>query len=284
MKNSPSARKVMESLPRGKGMGIFSPGPHCLAKPTASWFALLKNREDAGWSRVAWSVAIYCSFLAAMVFVPNVAQAQTDAERAALVALYDATGGDNWTENANWKSEEPVGEWYGVTVENGAVTEIYLHSNNLRGELPSEIGNLTRLEGLNLGDNSLSGAIPATIGNLTSLEVLYLRLNSLSGAIPAEIANSTSLEVLVLDNNSLSGAIPTEIGNLTNLRRLDLFNNSLSGAIPATIGNLTRLEELDLGHNFTGAIPAEIWNLTRLVELSLGGNFTGAIPAEIGNL
>ena len=265
-------------------MGIFSRGPYCLAKPAASWLSLLKKKEDAGWSRVAWSVTICCSFLAAMVFVPSVAQAQTDAERAALVALYDATGGENWTNNTNWKTDEPVGDWYGVTVDNGAVTDIYLHSNNLRGELPSEIGNLTSLKSLNLGDNSLSGAIPAEIWKLTDLEVLYLRLNSLTGAIPTEIGNLTRLEGLILDNNSLSGAIPAETGNLTNLERLSLFNNSLTGAIPAEIGKLTNLRLLSLGSNFTGSIPAEIWKLTRLELLSLGGNLSGAIPAEIGNL
>ena len=47
-----------------------------------------------GWCETGLEVAIYCSLLAAMVFVPSVAQAQTDAERAALVAIYDATDGE----------------------------------------------------------------------------------------------------------------------------------------------------------------------------------------------
>ena len=265
------------------------------------------TRSDRGLARTGLEVAIYCSLLAAMIFVPSVAQAQTDAERAALVALYDATDGDNWTENANWKSQEPVGDWEGVTVENGVVTQLELRSNNLRGTLPSAMGDLTSLKHLSLWDNSLSGAIPAEIGKLTRLEGLLLRSNRLSGAIPSEIGNLTSLEVLWLANNSLSGAIPAEIGKLTRLEWLTLFNNSLSGAIPAEIGkltnlrrlllggnftgaipteigNLTRLEELEFGSNFTGAIPTEIWKLTNLRWLSLGSNFTGAIPTEIGNL
>ena len=131
-----------------------------------------------------------------MVFVPSVAQAQTATERAALVALYDATDGDNWTNNDNWKSTEPVGTWEGVTVENGAVTGLYLHSNNLRGELPSEIGNLTRLERLSLGGN-FTGAIPTEIGNLTRLEWLDLSHNTeLTGELPAGLR---LLPVTVLD-------------------------------------------------------------------------------------
>ena len=38
-----------------------------------------------------------------------------ESERAALVALYNATGGPNWTNNANWVSGQPVGRWHGVT-------------------------------------------------------------------------------------------------------------------------------------------------------------------------
>ena len=268
------------------------------------------TRPDRGLARTGLEVAIYCSLLAAMVFVPSVAQAQTDAERAALVAIYDATDGDNWTENANWKSQEPVGDWYGVTVENGVVTELGLEGNNLTGTLPSAIGNLASLKWLSLSHNQLSGSIPVEIGNLTDLRRLYLDSNSLSGTIPAEIGNLTRLHWLLLSSNSLSGEIPSEIGNLTGLGFLIIDSNSLSGAIPAEIGNLTRLQHLSLSINslsgaipaeirnltsldalwgdrnqLSGAIPAEIGNLTRLEDLWLGGNsLSGAIPAEIGNL
>ena len=268
------------------------------------------TRPDRGLARTGLEVAIYCSFLATMIFVPSVAQAQTATERAALVALYDATDGDNWTDNTNWKTQEPVGDWYGVTVENGVVTklDIYrnnltgtlpseiedltnlewlgLQNNNLRGEIPAEIGNLTSLVFLDLADNFLNGEVPAETGNLTSVEILHFHNNQLSGAIPAEIGDLTSLEVLGLHGNSLSGAIPAEIGDLTGLEVLWLHNNSLTGAIPSEIGDLTSLWLLILSSNqLSGTIPTEIGNLTSLERLSLGHNqLTGAIPAEIGNL
>ena len=245
------------------------------------------TRPDRGLARTGLEVAIYCSLLAAMIFVPSVVQAQVSrTDSLALVAIYDATGGDNWRDNTNWKSQEPVGEWYEVTVENGVVTELDLENNNLTGTLPSEIGDLTSLETLRLWENSLSGAIPSAIANLTRLEVLFLGGNSLSGEIPAEIANLTSLLELYLYNNSLSGAIPAEIGDLTRLEVLSLGDNSLSGAIPAEIGDLTRLEGLSLANNsLSGAIPAEIGNLTNLEWLYLYNNsLSGAIPAEIWNL
>ena len=244
------------------------------------------TRPDRGLARTGLEVAIYCSLLAAMVFVPSVAQAQTDAERAALVALYDATDGDNWADTTNWKSQEPVGTWHGVTVENGVVTRLNLTENALSGEIPEEIGDLTSLEGLDLSANNLTGTIPAEIANLTSLETLVLLGNSLSGEIPSEIGGLTSLQRLLLTSNSLSGAIPAEIGNLTRLEDLWLHGNSLSGSIPSEIGGLTRLEALLLnGNNLTGAIPSAIGNLTRLEDLWLHENsLSGEIPSEIRNL
>ena len=38
-------------------------------------------------------------------------------DRAALVAFYNATGGANWTNNTNWLTNVPVGQWYGVTTD-----------------------------------------------------------------------------------------------------------------------------------------------------------------------
>ncbi|MBC6472176.1 MAG: hypothetical protein GDA48_04620, partial [Hormoscilla sp. GM102CHS1] len=52
---------------------------------------------------------------------------------AALQALYNSTGGKNWTNNTNWdvSSETPpdandVDQWYGVTVVDSRVTKIEL--------------------------------------------------------------------------------------------------------------------------------------------------------------
>ena len=35
-------------------------------------------------------------------------------DRAALVALYEATDGPNWVSNEGWLTDAPLGEWYGV--------------------------------------------------------------------------------------------------------------------------------------------------------------------------
>ena len=55
------------------------------------------------------------------------AQGSVQTDRAALVAVYNATGGPNWGVNTNWLSDKPLGEWYGVETDaDGRVTELRL--------------------------------------------------------------------------------------------------------------------------------------------------------------
>ena len=181
-------------------------------------------------------------------------------DREALVALYNATDGPNWVNNTNWLSDEPLGEWHGVQIgESGRVVNVLLYANNLNGELPQELGNLSALYTLQLSQNQLTGAIPSSIGNLTSLESLGLSQNQLSGAIPSSIGNLSSLTHLNLGDNRLTGAIPSSIGNLSNVVGLYLPNNQLSGEIPSELAGLPNLEILILsGNQWGGCIPLGI--------------------------
>ena len=237
--------------------------------------------------RRAWFIGLVGALVLGMPAVGS-GQGTVADDRAALEALYDATNGANWTVNENWKTDEPLEQWYGVeTDSDGRVRRLYLRDNQLSGPIPAELGNLTSLGYLNLYGNQLSGPIPAELGNLTSPNALDLGGNQLSGPIPAELGNLTSLtELLDLGGNQLSGPIPAELGNLTSLGYLGLNGNQLSGPIPAELGNLTSLNALGLnGNQLSGPIPAELGNLTSLNALYLYGNqLSGPIPAELGNL
>ncbi|MFI0428880.1 leucine-rich repeat domain-containing protein [Mariniflexile sp. HMF6888] len=211
-------------------------------------------------------------------------------EKDALMALYNATNGPNWTNtlanNQAWDVNTSVCDWYGVTVSNGTVTELSLSSNGLSGTIPVSISNLVNLNKLQLNNNNLSGSIPSEIGNLSNLNSLRLYTNQLTGPIPSEIGNLTNLKSLNLSSNQLTGAIPIELSNLVDLTGLTLFGNQLSGTIPTGLGNLTNLTGLSLYANqLSGNIPAELGNLTALNYLRLSDNqLSGNIPSEIGNL
>ncbi len=205
----------------------------------------------------------------------------------ALVALYNTTDGDHWTNNTNWLTGT-VDSWYGVTVDADRVTRVYLDGNNLSGAIPGEIGDLDALTELNLSFNNglWESGIPAEIWTLTSLRLLSLTDLLLGGNLPPEVGNLTQLERLYLRSNNLSGTVPEEVWTLTNLVGLALEYNQFTGELPAEIGNLTQLDHLYLGaSNFSGPIPSQLGNLTNLRELFLNDNdFSGQVPSELGNL
>jgi len=210
----------------------------------------------------------------------------SETDSLALVALHEDTNGSGWLPNT-WDLMQPMNTWHGVTVNGeGCVTELDLSFNQLTGNLPVELSDLTNLERLVLGVNQLSGTIPPELSNLSILQVLDLSSNELSGTIPTELADLDSLTVLNLFDNQLNGNIPTELGDLDKLTRLALSDNQLSGSLPIELGELTNLTELALSNNqFSGSIPPELGNLNSLAVLNLFDNqLNGSIPTELGDL
>ncbi|AEE48934.1 cellulosome anchoring protein cohesin region [Haliscomenobacter hydrossis DSM 1100] len=137
----------------------------------------------------------------------------------ALVSLFNATDGPNWTNK--WDLVKPMSGWYGVTLSTeGCVTELDLDGNQLSGPIPNF--NLPSLTYLSLSINQLSSSIPNF--NLPNLTHLLLSFNQLSGNIPN--FNLPNLEVLLLDRNYLDGAIPNF--NMPKLNGLRLENNQLN--------------------------------------------------------
>ena len=103
-------------------------------------------------------------------------------ERAVLAEFYEATGGENWANNANWNTHAPLDQWHGVNTDaTGRVWELRLSNNQLSGTIPSSLSGLPNLRWLFLQGNQLSGPIPSSLGGLTNLESLWLSGNQLSG-------------------------------------------------------------------------------------------------------
>ena len=222
-----------------------------------------------------------------------------------LKTFYEATDGDNWTNEdtrTSWQgvrdldlSTLPATGSFTISPAPGGVTlsqspsqgpqysvvELVLHGLGLTGSIPPQLGSMTALNVLDLSDNNFTGSIPPELGDLTTLLSLKLQENNLTGSIPPELSSLTALRLtLDLSENNLTGSIPPELGDLTAMTGLVLSDNNLTGSIPPELGSLTAMTTLNLsGNNLTGSIPPELGSLTALQVLDLSGNnLTGRIP------
>ncbi|KAF8030622.1 hypothetical protein BT93_E2915 [Corymbia citriodora subsp. variegata] len=173
------------------------------------------------------------------------------------------------------------------------MSSLRIPANQIRGDIPREIGKSVNLTSLSLAANLLTGEVPQEIFNISSLQMLYLNRNSLSGSLPSSSELSLpNLETLFLSHNSFSGNIPQYISNFTNLIDFDAQFNQLSGPIPMSLGDLKNLERFVVGSNQLTGEPygselgflSVLSNCQSLQILVLGPNpLRGSIPKSIKN-
>jgi Leucine-rich repeat (LRR) protein len=225
----------------------------------------------------------------------------------ALVDLYNATGGANWTNK--WNLTQPMTTWFGVTLNaQGCVSCIDLDGtadcgflgttgNNLVGILPQSMDSLQNLKSIYIQNNKLTGSIPDF--NLPNLTFLALVKNGLSGTLP-NFSKMPELLDLHIQEAAITGSIPDfnnlpklqwleindsklstmpNFSNLPNLFQIDLQFNQLSGVLPS-LNNCQKLSSLYLDYNkFTG--PIFNFNLPNLQVLGLSNN---QLNGNISNL
>lgn len=246
--------------------------------------------------------------ICALVLATGANAAIPSSQRDALIAVYNASNGSNWSNRAGWLG--PTGTectWHGVQcdAEQANVDVLYLFDNNLSGTISPDIAKLTKLRSLQLYNNALTGEIPSSLGQMTELRSVFLTNNQLTGTIPSSIGGMTNLEEFQANGNALTGPLPDSIGNLANLRYLDLSYNEITGKIPDL--SRTKLQYLSLAINrfsggvpalpaaiqyadfavneLTGNIPTSLASLPELVSLRLSNNFlTGGIPPQLSQL
>ncbi len=172
--------------------------------------------------------------LAPFWLIPQFLKAQptvSEADSLALVALYNSTGGANWTNKTGWL-KDPVSQWYGITIYYNWVDEINLSNNNLTGDL-SGLANaiithpyaLYYVSVMNLSNNNLTGTVPK--------EIIRNTLNeSRASGPPNKVSlnkKSAGFYQLRLNNNNFTGLFPAEVHNVYDMSVLDISNNNLSG-------------------------------------------------------
>lgn len=217
-----------------------------------------------------------------------------NALRTVLVQLYDNMDGNNWVaeKKTNWKTEESIDKWAGVTMEEGKITQLNLSGFGLNGQLPSGIGTLTDLTKLTLSSNpGLTGPLPSTMGNLVNLDALLAVTTGLQGPLPKEMGNLNKLTNLQLNNNNITGTIPDEWGGMEALKNFGMFNTKISGPLPNTIfENWKHIGSILLhtNPNLTGSLPAKLGQMetdNTLFNVQMYNcNFEGGIPEEWGSM
>ncbi|KAH1129168.1 hypothetical protein J1N35_000546 [Gossypium stocksii] len=182
-----------------------------------------------------------------------------------------------------------------------------------RSEIPSAIGNLTRLSRLDLSWSGFTGQIPYEILQLSNLVILDLSRNPLelrnpslknlserlvnlkhldlhkvnvSSTILQSLANLSALTYLSLGACELHRKFLTSLANLTQLTYLSLARNEFSPDTLSWLAKLTKVTTLNLDStNLYGEVLYSLKNLTKLTYLDLSRNqFSERIPSWFGNL
>ena len=184
----------------------------------------------------------------------------------ALIAFKGAlTNPDNPSAFMDWEGCEPCGiingmPWNGIICKGNRVTQIRLNNSNLDGSFPDlsdtggleqllvlmllgndnisdihNIGALTKLIHLQLGNSNIYERFPESFCDLTSLTYLNLSFNDMHDTLPSCITQLESLTHFSVNGNNFQGALP-EFGG-TDLKWMSFYANDFEGPIPGSYGD-----------------------------------------------
>ncbi|KAD2804346.1 hypothetical protein E3N88_37723 [Mikania micrantha] len=195
------------------------------------------------------------------------------------------------------------------------------HSSFSEGVVPHHLGNLSRLQVLDLRsififDDGFGNFLAPIVDDLrwvSSLSSLrYLDLSGISignhtdwfhpvNMLPSlltlnladtginipstQFVNFTSLNSIDLSDNDINSTIPIWLSNLTGLMHLNLKFNKFHGKIPDFIGTFSTLASIDLSVNsFYTSMPDLLCNLSSLFHLDLSDNIFSGPLSKLKNL
>ncbi|KAL4594970.1 hypothetical protein ACB092_12G057600 [Castanea dentata] len=167
--------------------------------------------------------------------------------------------------------------------------EIYLGSNNINGTVPRSIGNLTKLEHLDISSNSFRGVISEDhFSNLSKLQFLFLFNNSLALEVSLNRILPFQLDKLHLSSCKLGPRFPKWIRTQRKVSFLRISHTNISDTIPADwFADLPHtLEFLDLSSSqMHGRLPkVSTKRLNGLAIILSDNRIKGPLPLFSTNL
>lgn len=171
------------------------------------------------------------------------------------------------------------------SIDSTALTDFSVNRNNLSGPILSQIGKLSSLRTLNIGENGFTGTLPEELYTLTNLTSLDLRYTNLCGKISPDIGALSRLINFIAGNTEMSGTLPEQLFSLGELQTLDLSFGNFTGSLSESFSNLTNLDVALLYNNgFDGTIPSGFERLPFLQNLQLHANdLSGSVSEELCN-
>ena len=214
----------------------------------------------------------------------------------ALKKIYEALDGENWSYvgdewpvGSTWNFDKDIDLWGdqpGVKLhDNGRVALLSLSGFGIKGDMPDELGDLTALVELYLGNHNETGLLdndPTVLTGTTSANRMarhteYLRRSHVMTQFSEPIARGmkikgVSIPEIALYESKTENEIFDNLGNM----KIKPMSDVLPGAktnglksLPATIGNLKNLQIFFVANAELTSLPDELAQCTEITDLEV---------------
>ncbi|KAI5298185.1 hypothetical protein KEM55_003704, partial [Ascosphaera atra] len=205
-----------------------------------------------------------------------------DLHRNALVSLPQGLRRLERLRSLNLSDNKLPMDVFGLLAQLESLIDLKIASNGFKGMLTPSVGNLSRLEALDLKGNALT-ELPEELSSLSSLRILDVSENQLT-QLPFDALSSLPLVELNAKKNKLRGdLLPPSIERLDKLQSLTLTGNALERLTSGHQLSLPSLKHLLIGGNRITALP-DMSSWTKLVTLIADDNKLSEFPGGFTEL